>query len=192
MGIRGNLTTCIAQARRRSADAESGHEIFWSAGARGVNWASAKGRAAWCGRSQSPDGWLRSRAVRVRLIRIRVHDPTLRAATANDAPKKHRAVIARHTVIVPGHIAIDPAPHKSSFSEHRCPAKRQGRCHHARAVALAEIMRRIAYQQLRLKVEMAAGSFELARQLTHLQSSFTTEAAAITSDTPVQNERRKA
>jgi hypothetical protein len=52
-------------------------------------------------------------AVRVRVIVLRVHDPPLRAAPAHDAPKEHRTPVARHAVVMTGHVAADPTPHKS-------------------------------------------------------------------------------
>ena len=117
-------------------------------------------------------GVLRARAVRMRLARIGVHDPPRRAVTAHNAPKEHRAAIARNTVVVPCHIAVDPAPHKSPSSDHRWPpVARAMPC--ARAVALPEIVRRIAYEQLRRKTQMRDRAFELASELTLLKPCFT-------------------
>jgi hypothetical protein len=71
---------------------------------------------------------LRSRRMRVRVIRVRMHDPSLRTPAAHDAAQEHCAAIARDGVVVPGHVTIDPVPHKSPF---RTPiaAERQGECH---------------------------------------------------------------
>ena len=77
---------------------------------------------------KSPPAVLRSRAVRVRVPRMRMHDPALRPPSADDATQKHRAAIAGNCVVVPRHVTIDPAPH-NHLPEHRCGAEWQGQCH---------------------------------------------------------------
>ena len=73
-------------------------------------------------------GRLRLRRMRVRVARVRMHDPPLRTTAAHDAAEEHCAALTRDGVVVPGHVTIDPAPHKSPF---RTPmaAEWQGQCH---------------------------------------------------------------
>ena len=66
----------------------------------------------WSGAFSGLDA-LAGAVVRVRVIVLRVYDPPLRAASAHDAPKEHRASVARHAVVMAGHVAADPTPHKS-------------------------------------------------------------------------------
>jgi hypothetical protein len=49
-------------------------------------------------------------------VRLRMHDPSLRSASADHAAKEHRPAIARHGVVVPRHVAVNPAPHNVTFS----------------------------------------------------------------------------
>jgi hypothetical protein len=52
-------------------------------------------------------------AVCVRMIVFRVHHPALRAAAAHEASKEHCSSVARYAVVMTGHVAADPTPHKS-------------------------------------------------------------------------------
>ena len=117
---------------------------------------------------------LRSCRMRVDVPRIRMHDPALRASAAHDAPEKHCASIARHRVVMPRHVTVDPAPHKSPSS---APMRRREAsampC--ARAVALQENVRRFECRGHLLQVKTHDGTVELAGGITVSKCSFTTE-----------------
>ena len=69
----------------------------------------------WRAESRSQPAVLRPGRMRVRVTRVRMYDPSLRTPAAHDAAQKHLATIARDGVIVPGHITVDPAPHRVTF-----------------------------------------------------------------------------
>jgi hypothetical protein len=100
------------------------------------------GKYRLAGGVRSPPSRLRSRRMRVRVPSVRMHDPTLRPPAAHDAAQKHLAAIARDGVVVPGHITVNPAPHRVTFQNTN--GRRVARampC--ARAPALHENVRRI-------------------------------------------------
>src|SRR5262245_30607988 len=108
--------------------------------------------------------------MRVRVPGIRMDDPTLRSPAAHDAAQKHLAAIARDGVVVPGHVAVNPAPHKSPF---RTPiaAEWQGRCQlHGRLPCMKTCAesKSLIYSRIRSR----DCGLEVARAITLWKSSF--------------------
>jgi hypothetical protein len=128
-GIHPALQVC-------ARDARNGHLEYFRQRVRGVSTAGSRRgligdlrRMSFDSRGgvSSPPAVLHARVVRMR-VPLGVHDPPLRAATAHNAPQEHRPAIARYAVVVPGHVTIDPAPHKSPSST-PLAAEWQVQCH---------------------------------------------------------------
>jgi hypothetical protein len=65
----------------------------------------------------APRGARRSGARRssVRMLVIHVNHPALRSPAAGGAAEEHRSAVAAHAVVMSGHVAADPLPHKSPY-----------------------------------------------------------------------------
>ena len=119
------------------------------------------------------DALTRVAAMRMRVGLVRMHDPSLRSPSAHHAAQEHRAAIARHAVVVPRHVAVNPAPHRSPSQEHNRPEARE--MPHARALDLYENVSRIGMIHFRLAQQLPDQDTELARKVTVLKFAFTTD-----------------
>lgn len=115
----------------------------------------------------------------VMCLRLRVHDPSRRSPSADNAPEEHRSAIARHAVVVPGHVAVNPAPHRSPLFDRSDDGRREARkMPSARAVDLRENVGRIARTHFRLESQLLDRNTVLARSLTLVKSAFTSESGS--------------
>jgi hypothetical protein len=113
-------------------------------------------------------------------LRLRMHDPSRRSPSADNAPEEHRSAIARDAVVVPGHVAVNPAPHRSPLFDRSHDGRREARkMPSARAVDLRENVGRIAPTQFRLESQLLDRNTVLARSLTLVKSAFTSESSVL-------------